>query len=100
MKRIFLSTWVLVLALLFLIWQGNTLLFAAERMMEKGVTTKEKMETGNTMKKEGGMMTEQDTMKKETGMMKEQDTMKKETKMMKEQDMMKKDTGMMKEDRQ
>jgi hypothetical protein len=100
MKRIFFSTWVLVMALFFLLSQGNTLLLGAEKMMDKGVTAKEKMETENTMKKETEMMKEQDAMKKETGMMKEKDTMKKETGMMKEQDTMKKETGMMKENKQ
>jgi hypothetical protein len=93
MKKLFLSTWMLAIALLFFLSQGNTVLFGAEKMMDKGMTAKENVETGNTMKKETGMMKEQDTMKKETGMMKEQDTMK-------EQNMMKKETGMMKENKQ
>jgi hypothetical protein len=100
MKKLFLSSWMLAIAVFFFLSQGNTVLFGAEKMMDKGMTAKENMETGNTMKKETGMMKEQDTMKKETGMMKEQDTMKKETGMMKEQDTMKKETGMMKENKQ
>jgi hypothetical protein len=59
------------MALFFLLSQGNTLLLGAEKMMGKGVTTKEKMETGSVMKKETEMMKQQETMKKETGMMKE-----------------------------
>jgi hypothetical protein len=96
MKKIFLSTWMIVLALFFVLSQGNTLLLGAEKMMDKGVTVKEKMKTEGTMKKETGMMKEQDMMKKETGMMKEEDTMKKEGGMMKEEDTMKKEGGMMK----
>jgi hypothetical protein len=95
MKKIFFSTWVLVMALFFLLSQGNTLLFGAEKMMDRGMTAKEKMETGNTMKKETGTMKEQETMKKQSEMMKEQDMMKKETGMIKEEETMKKETGMM-----
>jgi hypothetical protein len=96
MKKIFLSTWMLILALFFVLSQGNTPLLGDEKMMDKGVTVKEKMEIEGTMKKESGMMKEQDMVKKESGMMKEPDMMKKESEMVKEQDMMKKDSGMMK----
>jgi hypothetical protein len=87
----------LVMALFFLLSQGHTPLLGAEKMMDKGMTGKEKMATEDTMKKETGMMEEKDTMKKEAGMMKEEDTMKKESEMMKEQDTMKKESEMMKE---
>jgi hypothetical protein len=99
MKKLFLSTWVLASALFFFSSQGNTLLFGAEKMMDKGVPAKEKMETGNTMKTETGMMKEEDRMKKETGMTKEQKMMRKDTEMMKEKDTMQKDAGMMKENK-
>jgi len=94
MKKIFFSTWVLVMGLFFLLSQGNTLLFGAEKMMEKGATAKEKMETGNTMKTETGRMKQENVMKKEQKMMK------KETGMMKEENTMQKETGMMKENKQ
>jgi hypothetical protein len=100
MKKIFFSTWVLVTGLFFLLSQGNTLLFGAEKMMEKGATAKEKMKTGNTMKTESGMMKEDNMMKEETGMKKEQKMIKKETGMMKEDNTMQKETGMMKENKQ
>ncbi len=96
MKKIFLSTWMLVLALFFLLSQGSTLLLGAEKMMGKGEAVKEKMETETTMKKESGMMKEQDMMKKESGMMEQKETMKKESGMMEQKETMKKEGGMMK----
>ena len=83
MKKIFLSTLVLVIGLFLFLSQDSTPLFGAEKMMDKGVTTKERMETGNTMKPDTGAIKEEDRMKKETGMMKEKDTMQNDTGMMK-----------------
>lgn len=96
MKKIFLTTWMFVLALFFALSQGNTLLLGAEKMMDKPVTVKEKMETEGTMKKENGMTKEQDMMKKESGMMEQEDTMKKQSGMMEQKETMKKEGGMMK----
>jgi hypothetical protein len=96
MKKIFLSTWMLVLALFLLLSQGSTFLLGAEKMMGKGEAAKEKMETETTMKKESGMMKEQDIIKKESGTMEQKDTMKKETEMMEQKDTMQKEGGMIK----
>jgi hypothetical protein len=97
MKKIFLSTWMLVLAVFWLFSGGNTLLFAAEKMMDKGAAAQEEMKTEGVMKKETGMMKEEGTMKSESGTMKQEEPMKKESGVMKKEETMKKEGGMMKE---
>jgi hypothetical protein len=92
MERFAYVKWVLAFAVLLLFSGQNSFVLAADDMMKKetGTMTQEKMESGNSMKKEGSMTKEEDSMKKDSGMTKKEDSMQKE-------DTMKKDGGMTKE---